>query len=1107
MRQMTTPPPQLSSRRLFIFGGAVAVLGLALLLYTFKFSKILSGDDFARLTNVGKNYFDKGEAEKAVASFQQALQLNTAHPDAHLNLANAYFLAGQNENVIKEAQEVLSLDRNSAAAHYLIGCVNLRLGKNEDALKELQESQNIDPAVTALNFQLSLAHEKLGHLEDAARELEAVIKFEPDHPAAHYRLSQLLLRLGNKEEANQHLEQHRQIIAKKPGVPTDPSAYERCKHTQARLPFQMEQPDPRGVKVVFADATQAAFGNATSFRGPIGVIDLNHDGQNSLFVLEGENGFRLLQNSNGVFSPQGDLLPTVAGAKYRHCLVGDLQNDRVDDIIVLGENASHVFKGATNGVLRDITTFSGMKDLKGSDGALVDLDFTGKLDLVTVAPEGNGVRVYRNLGNLYFKDNTAASGAPAAFAGVRQIALEDWNMDEVNDLFVVRAGQPPQYFPKARGGALITTNSPPDWPSAIALALGDLNNDLRPDMVVATDGKLEIIFSGLKDHLSFPLANRQLTSLNLLDYDNDGWLDIVVAGDGLRVWRNLGTAGFREVTQDLGLDKLATRRIGWIAFADFDRDGDSDILLGLETGGLQLLRNDGGNANQQLKLRLLGTRSNASGIGIRIDVASGGLRLMRRVWTLPVEIGVGKYQQLDSLTAQWANINLNNADVKVEPRAQFTLMELQIQDGSCPYLYAWDGKSFRFVTDLLGASPLGLPVAENRYIDADTEEFVRIGDEKMFAPRDGNYLLQITEELREMLYLDEAKLVVVDHPPETEVHSTSKLRPGKPYPPGELITLHQRRPLLKAAREDGADVTTLLAEADNQLVSPKLREPQLRGLAEPHSITLDFGPLPVERPLVLALTGWLRFGGGMANIAASHNPDLPFPFPTLEVETSDGKWKPVDVVVGAPAGKTKTIVVDLTGKLPTGSRRLRLSEAFEIHWDRIALFEKRDPSDTMIYRLAPTKTDLHWRGFGELANLPWYMPLTPVYEKVKQTPPWRITPMGWCTRYGEVDELISGRDNALALLNGGDELTLSFAADKLPKKSAGTARDFLLYTVGWDKDSDFHVARGLTVGPLPFHGMDDQLYGRQPRADFSDDDWIKNYNTRWVGPYTLRREK
>src|SRR5206468_3981403 len=129
------------------------------------------------------------------------------------------------------------------------------------------------------------------------------------------------------------------------------------------------------------------------YRGPVGVIDLNHDGQNSLFVMEGENGFRFLQNSNGAFHPIGELLPAVAGAKYRRCLVGDLQNDRVEDVIVLGENASHVFKGATNGALRDITTFSGMKDLKGSDGALVDLDFTGKLDLVAVAPEGSGVRV------------------------------------------------------------------------------------------------------------------------------------------------------------------------------------------------------------------------------------------------------------------------------------------------------------------------------------------------------------------------------------------------------------------------------------------------------------------------------------------------------------------------------------------------------------------------------------------------------------------------------------------------------------------------------------------------------------------------------------------
>src|SRR6185295_2879744 len=118
---------------------------------------------------------------------------------------------------------------------------------------------------------------------------------------------------------------------------------------------------------------------------------------------------------------------------------------------------------------------------------------------------------------------------------------------------------------------------------------------------------------------------------------------------------------------------------------------------------------------------------------------------------------------------------------------------------------------------------------------------------------------------------------------------------------------------------------------------PRLRVPQLRGLAEPHGWILDFGPLDVGRPLVLVLNGWLRFGGGMANIAASQDPSLPFPFPQLEMEVAPGRWKPVAVVVGAPAGKTKTILVDLEGKLEAGTRRLRLTEAFEIHWDRIAL--------------------------------------------------------------------------------------------------------------------------------------------------------------------------
>jgi hypothetical protein len=94
------------------------------------------------------------------------------------------------------------------------------------------------------------------------------------------------------------------------------------------------------------------------------------------------------------------------------------------------------------------------------------------------------------------------------------------------------------------------------------------------------------------------------------------------------------------------------------------------------------------------------------------------------------------------------------------------------------------------------------------------------------------------------------------------------------------------------------------------------------------------------------------------------------------------------------------------------------------------------------------------------------------------------------------------------LLNGGDELTLSFSQTDLPEAAPNSQRTFFFYSVGWDKDADFHCVRGDEVEPLPWHGMTDQQYGKESRPTFSNDAWINKYNTRWVGPQTLaRRDK
>jgi hypothetical protein len=348
-------------------------------------------------------------------------------------------------------------------------------------------------------------------------------------------------------------------------------------------------------------------------------------------------------------------------------------------------------------------------------------------------------------------------------------------------------------------------------------------------------------------------------NLLLLDYDNDGWLDILAYGSGVRVWRNVGKKGFEDTTAALGLEGVG--EVDDVAMADFDRDGDTDLVLSSKAG-LQYWRNEGGNANKQLKLQLVGNRSNPSAIGARVEVVSDHWRAIRTLHNLPFELGTGQHNKLELLKTRWFDLGTTLTEVPVGPEP-LVLQELVVPSGSCPYLFVWDGHEFRFVSDILGASPLGLPVSETRYVEADPEEYLALGSDFEFAPRDGKFEVRITEELREVLYLDSVKMVAVDHPKDTEVHPTSKMLPGRPFLPHQLWTLRSRATLRQATRSDGLDVTANLRANDKQMVGPvKLREPQLRGLAEPFSLTFDFGALPVSEPLALVMNGWIRFGGG-----------------------------------------------------------------------------------------------------------------------------------------------------------------------------------------------------------------------------------------------------
>ena len=768
----------MNKRLLWIF-----LVGLAILALFFRFGSERHDEEFGRRMASGRGYLEQGDATNAIQQYQQAVKAAPASLDAHLNLANAFLLANNSAGVVAECERAIELDQNEPAAYYLMGCAYLRDNQPEKAVQAFQQSQRIDPAVDSLTFLLGLAQERAGHPLEAIQQFETLLQFQPDHPSAHYQLSRLYQQAGRATEAAAQLAKHQEIHARNPEASLSPAAFERCKYTQPRVAFTLAEPERRGVTVKFVEATSQVFGaEASSYRGPVGVIDFNHDGRNSLWVGQG-NGFRLLENTQGTFAAHGAWVAGTTNATYRRCLVGDLNNDRFEDVVMLGEQVSHVFRFATNGQFREVTIAAGLKNLTARDGVLADLDFTGKLDLLTIQPKGQGLRVYQNLGSFYFKENTTNSGLPTALDGIAALAVDEWRNDDVPGVYLARSGQEPAFFCKQRAGSFVRTNFAANLPAAKWVALADLNNDTLTDLVLADEKELTILYGGSGERVTIPLHGLQPAGLLLLDYDNDGWLDLLVFGSAVRVWRNVGQRGFEDVTAALGLDK--TGPVDDVVAADFDADGDTDLVMASGTG-LRYWRNDGGNANKQLKLRLVGNRSNASGLGCRVEIVSDHWRTIRTLKELPFEIGVGQRNKLELLQMRWADLATTTMDVPVQPQP-LEMVELVLPSGSCPYLFAWNGERFKFVTDILGASPLGLPVSASHYVEEDPEELLALGNERQFPPHDRQYEVRITEELREVLYLDQAKLMVVDHPAGTIAAPTSKMLPGRPFLPHEVL--------------------------------------------------------------------------------------------------------------------------------------------------------------------------------------------------------------------------------------------------------------------------------------------------------------------------------
>ena len=622
----------------------------------------------------------------------------------------------------------------------------------------------------------------------------------------------------------------------------------------------------------------------------------------------------------------------------------------------------------------------------------------------------------------------------------------------------------------------------------------DLDDDGRPDLAVLAAAGDRLSFwhnrgGGRFEPWDLPAPlppAARFTALLAADLDNDGHLDLVLSGEpGLFVLARRG-AGFTPLPV-----QGDPAHGGSVAAVDLDGDGDLDLVV---TGpdGLYRIDDDGGNRNHWLDVRLRGLgkgngKNNLFGLGATLELRSGAAYQFREAQGEVTHFGLGRERQAELLRVVWTNGVPQN---RLQVAGDQAVIEEQVLKGSCPFLYTWNGERMAFVTDLLWAAPLGLPVAPGVYAGADPEELVRVDGAR---PENGIYRMSVTEELWEAAYFDQVRLWVVDHPAEVEVASNLRVLPGPPNP-GRVLGSRGLQPVAAAWDGAGREVTDAVRARDEVYAGGYVPGPYQGIAAAPWTFTFDLGRAP-ESPVRLHLDGWIFPADASLNLAIAGRRDLASVPPRLEVETAAG-WRVLMPVLGYPAGKTKTLVVD-TPPLPRGARRLRIVTSLWLAWDRIAwtALPAADGEAVVRARLAPATAELSYRGFSALVRRAPNGPHGYDYGRVSAVSPWLPLP-GRYTRFGDVRELLLASDDRSAVLAAGDEIALTFDASRLPPVAPGFRRTVFFESVGWDKDADRNTWEAGQVEPLPFHAMSG--YPFAPGEHFPDTPALRDYRERWL---------
>jgi len=1067
--------------------------------------------------------------------FQSILRENPAHRHARFCLGLQYQHAGDNAQALDCFRMVHEADPNDPYVAYRYAEMLINLDKRETAAELLERVIDLDPGFVSAVYRLAMLYQRGGQ-KDKAQALFTRFR----------ELQNAELTGGTFAVANTYGTMGKYYMAL--GADNLPMRGPRPAHPRILL-----SPDLRRWPDRLSRWNDA--GIAVNVPG-VAAGDLDGDGDLDLCLT----GFGTdhaavlwLNDGTGGFT-RGPTLAT-----HGICpSLGDVDNDGDLDLW-LGRSARDLYfanEGAGRFTSSDVNGIA----LQGAAthlSRLLDFDSDGDLDVLAFHLAEGPVpadrpsralagRLYNNNRDGSFTDIAEKLGLTFAGTSVAAVVCDDFDGDRDPDLIIFPQDGPPiawindRVWRHHRLPAQHTGLS--EIRHTLSATTGDPDGDGDRDLLICTPEAIHLFRNEGACHFARDADFAQRVGRTgasggqFVDMDNDGDLDVVIA-DLARPGGKRGPAIFVNewpacrFTDVLDIDPgnllAAVKFEGYASgiTADFTGDGRCDIFLA-PAGEQPFLIENATKGGHWIQIDLQGiqgqdgkSRSNNSAIGARVDVKTGLISQQYVVGTpsgpaasppLRVHAGLGPHATVDWLRVTWPDAVLQ-AELELPADQTVKVVEIPRKVSSCPHLFAWTGSHVEFISDFGGMGGLGyltapgerLPnanrcVGDPEYAPPDSTEYVPVPN---LQPRDREYILHVVEPIEEVVYLDEVKLLAVDHPGGTRVYPNEMMAVNAAPSRFEVFCIENVVDPVRAVDHRGADVTEAIRAEDRIYAGPDQPDPRFVGFAQEHFVELDFGQrlsaLAPDARLVLFLNGWVHYGYSSTNFSASQA-GIRLRAPSLYVQRGQ-RWVELFHEVGYPAGIRHTMTLEVTGKLLPTDRRLRIVTNMELYWDRIFVASVPAPAPLRVQMIPITRAELRFLGYPREYSPDGKQPDLYDYSQVDRAVPWK-TMQGSYTRYGDVTALLHEPDDCYVIMGPGEEVTLHFSADRLEPPAPGCERSFLLKTDSYCKDMDLYTAFPETIEPLPFHDMSQYPY--KSDETYPQDDkhrqYRREFNTRQI---------